>query len=68
MTKKEDLKTGDWTSKNCKSDYSLFEKLGGACYFYTAGGWIKNGNYKSVPDLRVEEPFKEPPKNLEFLK
>src|SRR3989344_791529 len=23
----EDLRTGDWTSENCRSDYSLFEKL-----------------------------------------
>ena len=69
----EDLKTGDWTSENCKSDYYLFEKMNGACYYYLAtadGGvnWVKNKNYKSVPDLRFEEPLKEVPKNLDFLR
>lgn len=73
-----ELKTGDWTSINCKSDYSLFEKLHGACYYYilrdpkgTPSGqasWIKNENYKSVPELRFEEPLKSIPENLDFLK
>lgn len=64
----EDLKTGDWTSENCKSDYSLFEKLQGACYYYTRSGWIKNEHYKNVPPLRFEEPLKSIPANLDFLK
>ncbi len=69
-----ELKTGDWTSINCKSDYSLFEKLHGACYYYILrsdsgqAGWIKNENYKSVPELRFEEPLKSVPENLDFLK
>lgn len=62
------LKMGDWTSSECKSDYSLFEKLKGACYYYTIDGWIKNEHYKSVPELRFEEPLKEIPQNLDFLK
>lgn len=64
----EDLKTGDWTKEGCKSDYSLFEKNQGGCYYYTKSGWIKNDKYKSVPDLRFEEPLKEVPQNLDFLK
>ena len=64
----EDLRTGDWTSENCKSDYSLFEKLQGACYYYTKQGWVKNNNYKNIPPLRLEEPLKEVPQNLDFLK
>ncbi len=69
-----DLKTGDWTSIKCKSDYSLFEKLHGACYYYILqsgpeqASWIKNTNYKSVPKLRFEKPLNEVPQNLDFLK
>ena len=63
-----DLKTGDWSSKNCKNDYSLFERLQGACYYYTKEGWVKNENYKKVPPLRFEEPLKSLPKDLDFLK
>ena len=74
----EDLKTGDWSSVATKSDYSLFQKLQGACYFYTKrpasaegsgeGTWIKNENYKNVPELRFEEPLKSVPEDLNFLK
>ena len=68
----KDLKTGDWSSVNTKSDYSLFKRLCGACYFYIKergeAKWIKNGNYKNVPELRFEEPLKETPENLDFLK
>ncbi len=64
----EELKMANWVSVECKSDYSLFEKLQGACYYYTKNGWIKNENYKSVPELRFEEPLKAIPENLDFLK
>ncbi len=64
----ENLKTGDWTAEGCKSDYSLFEEKRGACYYYTKQGWIKNENYKSVPELRFENSLKEVPQNLDFLK
>jgi len=67
-SKTETLKTGDWTAENCKSDYSLFEKMQGACYYYTETGWIKNEKYKSVPQLRFEESLKSVPENLDFLK
>ena len=62
------LKTEDWSSVNCNSDYSLFEKFHGACYYYITEGWIKNENYKNVPELRFEEPLKKIPQDLEFLK
>lgn len=62
------LRTGDWTSENCKSDYSLFEKMHGACYYYTKTGWIKNENYKIAPALRFEKALKSLPKDLSFLK
>ncbi len=64
----KNLKTGDWSSAETKSDYSLFKKLNGACYYYTKQGWVKNENYKNIPDLRFEEPLKEVPGNLDFLK
>jgi glucose-6-phosphate isomerase len=64
---KETLKTGDWRNIGCKQDYSLFEKLCGACYYYTTDGWVKNENYKNIPELRFEEPLKELP-NLDFLR
>ncbi len=73
----EELKMANWVSDNCKSDYSLFEKNQGACYYYVKtaasaealgeGTWIKNENYKNVPELRFEEPLKSIPQDLEFL-
>lgn len=65
---KTDLKMANWVSKKCKNSYALFEKLGGACYFYTQKGWIKNKNYKKIPKIRFEKPLKKVPKNLDFLK
>jgi len=63
-----ELKMANWLSDSCKSDYSSFEKLCGACYYYTKQGWIKNENYKNVPILREELPLKSVPENLDFLK
>ncbi|MEK7519350.1 MAG: glucose-6-phosphate isomerase family protein [Patescibacteria group bacterium] len=65
---KKDLKIGNWIDENCKNDYKLFEKMKGACYYYTQSGWIKNKNYKKVPKLIFKKPSKGTPKNLEFLK
>jgi glucose-6-phosphate isomerase len=64
---KTDLKTSNWTSEKCISEYREFEKLGGACYYYTKSGWIKNKNYTEVPELRFEEPLKSAPSDLDFL-
>ncbi len=63
-----DLRLSNWTSENSKSDYQLFERMRGACYYYTKDGWIKNKNYEIVPELRFEEPLKSVPENLDFLK
>lgn len=65
---KEELKVGNWISKKCKNIYGPIEKNGGACYFYTESGWIKNKNYKAVPQLRFKKTQKSLPKNLDFLK
>jgi glucose-6-phosphate isomerase len=64
----KELKMANWVSENCKSDYSLYEKLQGACYYYTKQGWFKNENYKSVPEIRFEQPLTSIPEDLEFLK
>ena len=65
----EPLKTANWIAENDKGDFSMFEKNQGACYYYLAPGtWVKNEHYKQVPPLRFEEPFKEVPKDLDFLK
>lgn len=75
----QELKMGNWVSEDCKSDYSDFVKLQGACYYYIKQGpasaqgsgeanWVKNENYKSVPALREEQPLKSIPKDLNFLR
>ena len=71
----EELKMANWVCPHCKSDYSLYEKMQGACYYYLKTGpasgeaeWVKNENYKSVPELRFEEPLKSVPEDLSFLK
>ena len=75
----QELKIANWISEDCESDYSDFEKMQGACYYYVKKGpasaqgfgeakWIKNENYKSVPPLRQEQPLKSAPKNLDFLR
>lgn len=67
-SKSKELKMANWISMGCKSDYSFFEKMQGACYYYTEQGWVKNENYKNVPELRFEEPLKYLPEDLSFLK
>jgi len=65
---RETLKMANWVSPECCSDYKSIEDKKGAAYFYTIKGWVKNNNYKNVPEIRFEEPLKEAPKNLNFLK
>ena len=64
----QDLKMANWMAIKAKSDYAPIQKMQGACYFYTKEGWIKNKNYKQIPELRFEEPKKSIPDNLDFLK
>ena len=63
----KDLKMANWVKKEDKASFSLFENMHGACYYYTKQGWVKNENYKSVPELRFEGPLKEVPQDLSFL-
>lgn len=62
------LKTANWVSEKNENIYEELKAMQGACYFYTIEGWIKNKNYKQVPELRFEEPKKSIPDNLDFLK
>ena len=60
----KELQLGNWISKNCKNNYKSIEKMEGACYFYVKSAknktaWIKNKNYKKIPKLRFEKPFKK---------
>jgi glucose-6-phosphate isomerase len=63
----QDLKEANWVSEKCKNVYGPFEKMHGACYYYTKSGWTKNKNYAIVPILRYKKPLKKLPKNLDFL-
>ena len=62
------LKTGNWVSEKNQNIYQELEEMSGACYFYTKLGWIKNKNYKHIPEIRFEKPLKKMPKNLDYLK
>ena len=64
----QDLKMANWMATEAKSNYDPIQKMQGACHFYTIDGWIKNKNYKQVPELRFEEPKKSIPEDLSFLK
>jgi glucose-6-phosphate isomerase, archaeal len=61
---KKILETGNWQKKECRSDYKPFDKMNGACYYYTNKGWVKNKLYKDIPVLRFVKPLNSLPKNL----
>jgi len=63
----KELKFTNWINKKNRNVYNFVKKMSGACYFYTKEGWIKNKNYKRVPELRFEKPLKKAPKDLTFL-
>ena len=64
----ETLKTANWVAESDKGNFEPFERNQGACYYYLESGWVKNPKYKNVPELRFEEPLKEVPQDLDFLK
>jgi len=63
----QELKIANWVSKKCLSNYKEIEEMGGFCYYYTTSGWVKNKNYRNVPEIRSEKPQRSEPKNLDFL-
>jgi glucose-6-phosphate isomerase, archaeal len=64
----QELKTANWVAETDKGNFEPFEKNQGACYYYTTNGWVKNEHYRNVPELRFEQPLKEVPTDLGFLK
>ena len=64
---KEKLEFTNWINKKNLNIYDPVAEMGGACYFYTKEGWIKNKNYTKIPKLRFKKPLKVLPKNLDFL-
>ena len=74
------LKTANWVSEKNKNIYEELEKMGGMCYFAVdkeKGNrkqkaenikWVKNKNYKNIPELRFKKPLKQKPENLNLLK
>lgn len=64
---KHPLKTANWVSKDCQSDYKSIERKRGFCYYYTKSGWVKNKFYKQIPKLKIKRSLKLSPKSLKFL-
>jgi len=64
----ETLKIANWVNQVSGFDYETVKNKNGLCYFYTTKGWVKNNNYKNIPEVRFVEPLKEIPTNLDFLK
>ena len=64
----KELKVANWSDEKSQHEYGVIDKKHGACYYYTAEGWIKNKNYKKAPKLRFEKPLKSAPRDLSFLK
>ncbi|HHD92441.1 MAG TPA: glucose-6-phosphate isomerase [Candidatus Portnoybacteria bacterium] len=67
-SKTKTLMMANWVSEKCQNNYKLMEKTGGGGYFYTQNGWVKNKNYKEVPEIHFKEPQENMPSNLNFLK
>lgn len=51
---KERLVMANWVCSDFSSIYDPIEKMGGAGYFLTINGFVKNPNYKNHPPLRKE--------------
>ena len=55
---KEPLIMSNWVEKNFKSNYCVYVKKHGGAYYETLDGWIRNRNYRKVPQLRLINPKK----------
>lgn len=60
----KNLKLGNYVSCKSGHDYDSIQVKKGGAYFYTTNGWIKNSNYKGVPELREEKPLLKMPENI----
>lgn len=61
------LKMANWAKKESGFDYETVKNKKGLCYYFTPEGWVKNNEYKNIPEVRFEEP-KQCPTDLNFLK
>ncbi len=43
--------------REVESDYGPYERLRGAAYYYTIDGFVRNGRYSSVPEIREGKPL-----------
>jgi len=46
------LKMSNFVARSFSSLYEPFRKMAGAAYYYTRDGYLKNGHYRSVPEVR----------------
>ncbi len=44
--------------REVSSNYSPYERLRGAAYYYTVSGFVRNGTYSRVPDVREVAPIR----------
>jgi len=64
----ETLEMTNWVSDEFHADYSLIEEKKGASYYYlTDFQWLKNNNYKKVPELKFKKALDSKPEDLSFL-
>jgi glucose-6-phosphate isomerase len=61
------LKMANWVREVSGFDYETVANKKGLCYYYTTNGWVKNNNYKNIPELQMKEPI-ICPTDLDFLK
>ncbi|MFC1751625.1 glucose-6-phosphate isomerase family protein [Patescibacteria group bacterium] len=69
----EDLINSNWRNPETESDYSQIASLGGFCYYVTRNEngkieFIKNENYKKVPELIILKPKEIPELGITFDK
>jgi glucose-6-phosphate isomerase len=50
------LKMANWVASNFSSVYEPIKKMQGAAYFETTTGFIKNENYRYLPEIRFLKP------------
>ncbi len=64
----EELKMANWVSDDFQSIYEPIAEMRGGAYFLLESGWVKNNNYKEIPELRIEKARTSIPEDLSFLK
>ncbi|HIQ50032.1 MAG TPA: glucose-6-phosphate isomerase [Nanoarchaeota archaeon] len=60
------LEMANLVSTRFSSVYTPYKKFGGACYFYTKNGWVKNKNYEvaKLEEIKAKKVFKNNLKEL----